>query len=194
MSTLTRRQSFALFGGSLASAMLAPEGARAELAEFSRDLQALAPVTLQNPDNPGYEVFYRLSQLVTCQVDLDEAVARRCYLLFQQEPWGKEHIATTFQQIQDAIEETPTSVPELMRSGALGEGQTWFASHMLATWYFGIYYHESSEPVRVAFEQALMWHSLDGLVEAPGFSTLDPGAWSKPPRDAAMIEGYEHDG
>ena len=133
---------------------------------------------------PSFEVFLALSQLVTLRSLLDEASARCMYPLFLEEPWGAHHIHSTYAQLLALLDEAdklPRHAHPFL-GGKLGKGQAWFASHLLTTWYLGIYYHERTAPVRVAYSGALM-HDLvrPGIPrrfdEGSGF-----GAWGDPPR------------
>jgi len=146
------------------------------------DLKLPEPGPTDRP--PSFEIFLALSQLVTLRQQLDDAVARRMFPLFLDEPWGEHHIHSTYAQI---LSLTRTSGDELLQqahpaaSSTLGKGQAWFAAHLLTTWYLGIYYHERMPPVRVAYSEALM-HDIAHpaiprrFVEAVGF-----GSWSSPP-------------
>jgi hypothetical protein len=133
-------------------------------------------------DSPSFEVFLALSCLVTVRPKLDEAVARRMYPLFLEEPWGAHHIHSTYSQLLLILEQhadQPGAKP--ISSGALGKGQAWFAGHLLTTWYLGVYYHERIPPMRVAHAEALMFDVVHPelprrFVEGTGF-----GGWADPP-------------
>jgi hypothetical protein len=131
---------------------------------------------------PSFEVFLALSQLLTLRSLLDEASARRMYPLFLEEPWGAHHIHSTYAQLlalPDEADKLPRHAHPAL-GGKLSKGQVWFASHLLTTWYLGIYYHERTAPVRVAYSEALM-HDLvhpgipQRFDEGSGF-----GAWGNP--------------
>ena len=145
---------------------------------------------LTRPEAPGLPVFERLCQIICLAPDLDPAIAARVYGLIEQEPWGLNHVGTLYGKLlaHRRADGRPVPVKDLVDAGHLTEGEAWFASHLLMTWYLGIYYHESRpEPVRVSFETSLMWEALRDHVAPPGFSTLAPGDWSTPP--AAAMKG-----
>lgn len=134
-------------------------------------------------DNPTFDLFVALSKLVTLRSSLDVLTAERMYPLFMDEPWGPHHISSSYIQILDIIGIPPYA--KLPNAGVirskLGKGQAWFTSHLLTTWYLGIYYHEQRPTRRVAYETALMFEAVRGgtsvpLVEATGF-----GGWTVPP-------------
>ncbi|MEP4036429.1 sugar dehydrogenase complex small subunit [Pseudophaeobacter sp.] len=142
---------------------------------------------LNNLENPEFDVFFRLSQLVCLRVDLDVAVARRIYALIEVEPWGLHHVSALYALVLANLDTTglPRPFAELIEEGRLGEGEAWFTRHLMTTWYLGIYYHESRpEPVRVSFETSLMWEALRGQVTPPGFSQGAIGDWNLPPEHA----------
>lgn len=153
------------------------------LAESTAKLAQKPIIHLNTIKTPTFEIFYHLSQLICARETLDQTGARKMYRLFQSEPWGGKHIVTAYKEIFTQISKNKAekSVAELITEGALGEGETWFVSHVLTTWYLGIYYHESREPERVLFEDALMWDTLKGYIYPPGFSEGEPGYWANPP-------------
>ena len=186
-----RRQFVLALGMSVAASLTGSLAARAGLSRRTQALLALTPPQLKNPKNPGFAVFMHLSRLVTCRAELDEGMGRRIFALFQAEPWGKKHMTTAYRELTGALAASvgPASVPELIAAGALGKGESWFASHVLTTWVLGIYYHESRAPERVAFAEALMWEAVEGLMEPPGYSTGEPGYWAEMPPGAKAGAG-----
>lgn len=130
---------------------------------------------------PSFAVFLALSQLVTLRPQLDESVARRMYPLFLDEPWGAHHIHSTYSQLLGLIELGAAQPKPADPRDKLGKGQAWFATHLLTTWYLGIYYHERTPPLRVSYTEALMYDQVRAYLprrfaEGTGF-----GAWSIPP-------------
>ena len=63
----------------------------------------------------------------------------------------------------------------------MGKGQAWFTSHLLSTWYLGIYYHEQRPTRRVAYETALMFDAIRGRLPIPFVEATGFGVWSEPP-------------
>ena len=187
MDKLSRREVLENLGKSIVVGMFAGANSAASYAEMTKKLLQLPEVNLENPKDPSFDVFFRLSQWVTCRRELDKAIAQKMFPLFQAEPWGKNHLASTYEKLQTKLRHRNEegSILEMMNTEVLGEGEVWFASHILTTWYLGIYYHESREPVRVTYEGALVWQALDGWTNPPGFTTLEPGHWSKEPTGVA---------
>lgn len=135
------------------------------------------------PDNPSFDVFYHLSRMLTCRDKLDDAVARKMFALFQEEPWGKQHISRCYTKIKTALQDRADRVtmPDLISEAIFDEGEAWFAGHLLMTWYLGAYYHERTEPIRVTWEGALMWDAVDDITGIPGVSGGEPDFWAGTP-------------
>ncbi len=173
---ISRRTLLAVLLKSTAAALSAPYWVSASLAEPVLRLNLPEAGSVQKP---SFSVFLALSQLVTLRTSLDERVAQCIYSLFLDEPWGAYHIHSTYTQLLTLLGKADAreSIPSIMAKGELGKGQAWFASHLLTTWYLGIYYHERIPPVRVAYAEALMFDAVSPelplrYVEATGF-----GAW-----------------
>jgi len=134
-------------------------------------------------DDPSLEVFLALSKLICLRTSLDMPTAERMYALFMDEPWGPHHIRSSYRQILRLAGRPPYTTPPAggeMLAG-LGEGQAWFASHVLTTWYLGIYYHQERETRRVAYETALMYEAVRGLQPIPLVQATGFGAWTRLP-------------
>ncbi len=147
---------------------------------------------MENPEDPGFDVFERLSQIVCLNPSLDKTTAARIFGLIKVEPWGLHHVGAVYGKLLAHLSEdgTPRPLSDLIDEGHLSDGEAWFVSHLLTTWYLGIYYHESQpEPVRVSFETSLMWAALDGYLDPPGFSGAQPGDWTAPPPAALALSG-----
>lgn len=128
----------------------------------SRDDPWVLDLPAIDPDAPhSFAVFYALSQLLTQRAQLDRSLTQQIYHLMLDEPWGAHHIATTYAQLLGAL-----SSPE--SQAVLGQGQAWFASHVLTTWYLGVYYHERIPPQRVTHTGALMFDAM-GTAYPPRF-------------------------
>ena len=132
---------------------------------------------------PSYEVFLALSKLVTCRETLNEDVARKMYRVFLDEPWGPEHIKSTYRALRSAVlaQAGQREMPALMKGATLREGELWFISHILTTWYLGIYYHEERPTQRITYEGALMYDALQGAMPVWFSGERIPGYWTEPP-------------
>ncbi|MBI2509061.1 MAG: hypothetical protein HYV99_03530 [Betaproteobacteria bacterium] len=183
-----RRATLVGIADAILGAALATSAARSALAAETARLLSRTLPELNDPARPSFDVFYALSQLVTCRSRLDRKAAEKLYPLFMEEPWGPKHIATAYEGLTKALTKAPgaCSAPELIASGALGKGETWFCTHLLITWYLGIYYHER-KTVRVLYEDALMQDPVRNLTTIPGLTGGEPGYWIKPPAAARGI-------
>jgi hypothetical protein len=153
---ITRRMLLAALLSSSTATLASRYWVSAAAAESTVRLELPEPET---SGVPSFPVFLALSQLVTLRPQLDEAVARRMYPLFLDEPWGAHHIISTYSQLRNVLQQ-PADNPNQTHPaahGGLGKGQIWFASHLLTTWYLGVYYHERMAPLRVAYAEALMF-------------------------------------
>ncbi|MDP2821982.1 MAG: sugar dehydrogenase complex small subunit [Sulfuritalea sp.] len=169
----------ALLGGGttlLASRYWLGEAAAQSILKFNLPVPAPA-------EDSSFALFFALSQLVTQRPQLDEAVARRMYPLFLDEPWGAHHIHSTYIQLWGLLKPSTTNAnpaqPAL--SSVLGKGQAWFAAHLLTTWYLGVYYHERMPPLRVAHAEALMFDCLHPEIPRPFAESTGFGEWGNPP-------------
>jgi hypothetical protein len=120
-----------------------------------------------------FDSFVSLSTLVTMQENLDAATARRLYDVFMKEPWGPEHMAGLYAKLSAALQKH--------RKEELTEGEKWFAGHLLMTWYLGVYYHESSPPLRLAYDTALMFRAAEGAIPIPLVDAVPFGSWADKP-------------
>ncbi|MFT6490712.1 MAG: hypothetical protein ACJAXQ_001495 [Parvibaculaceae bacterium] len=131
------------------------------------------------PEGRLFNTFKALSQIVTFRSDLHEPTLETIYRVFHDEPWMAEHTLTSYEQLKPFINQeiAPTSNPKL----ALGEGQKWFTEHLLTTWYLGIYYHDRTQPIRVAYEHALMFDAIKETQPIPLIDATGPRGWSSKP-------------
>lgn len=130
-----------------------------------------------------FDHFYSFSCLVCRKQELDHETAEKLYALFEIEPWGREHLFGSYLKINGFLSELRAgkSFSDIDRID-FTEGELWFISHVMTTWYLGIYYHESIEnPVRVSFEKSLMWLAVEDFVTPPGFAEKPYGHWSALP-------------
>lgn len=175
-----RRREFILATAAAIAADLAPAAAA------SGTLQRLAGEPI-SPDprgrRPTLAQFYRLCQWVTHRLEPDREVARIFYPVFVDEPWGPKHILTALRQIEDAQTDADAAEPvwTLIEQRRLGDGEAWFVSHLLTTWYLGVYYHETRTE-RLIYDQALMWERLRRWAVIPGVPLSQPIAWHLPPQ------------
>lgn len=151
------------------------------LASADSTLALSVPVSVT--DEVSFDMFYALSQLVTLRTHLDERVARRLYPLFIEEPWGAHHIRSTYAELRVALSQTDSTPGHAhpAASGQLGKGQAWFASHVLTTWYLGVYYHERTAPIRVAHSEALMFDAARDALPRPYVEATGFGVWGELP-------------
>ena len=146
-------------------------------------------IDLQLPDSshigpPSYEQFLALSKIVTCHESLDDEVAQKMFAVFMDEPWGPEHIKSTYRALHTATvaQAGKQEMPELLEGVTLTKGERWFVSHLLTTWYVGVYYHEERPDQRITFEGALMYEVLQNSL-FPWFSgERVPAYWTNPPQ------------
>lgn len=139
---------------------------------------------IADPDNTDangrlFDTFKALSQIVTFRSDLHEPTLEAIFQVFRDEPWMTEHTLTSYQQLKPFLREDvpPTRNPKL----ELGEGQKWFTDHLLTTWFLGIYYHDRTEPIRVAYEQALLFDATKETRPIPLINATGPRGWASKP-------------
>jgi hypothetical protein len=168
--TLTRRQ--------LIQALIALGLAGAAWKFFGGDdhdtTTVSSPPTITDPNNPSFEVFLSFSTIVTMHKALDIPTARKIYDLIMTEPWGPQHLTACYEKLQKQLHDHDTK-------HALTAGESWFFSHILTTWYLGIYYHEKRPTQRVTLEHALMYTQTKGFMPIPYFESTGFAGWTKPP-------------
>lgn len=136
-----------------------------------------------DPHNPSFEVFYKLSQVLTCEPDLEKNAARKVFAVFQDEPWGKEHIASTYTAIVKANEQAkPQSITEMLDNKIFTEGEAWFVSHLITTWFLGVYYHQERPTQRVLYEEALMFSQVHDFTNIPYVEATGYASWAELPQ------------
>jgi hypothetical protein len=136
-----------------------------------------------DPNAPTFEVFMALLRIVLLREQLDEEVSRRMYRLFLDEPWGRKHIHTAYAALRAAIIERNQSADRTAPapSDVLGPDEKWFVSHLITTWYLGVYYHERRPTQRVTYDRALMFDAIRGTIPIPFLESTGYGAWADLP-------------
>jgi hypothetical protein len=105
------------------------------------------------------------------------------YDVFMQEPWGPKHVGHAYALLREAILKAGSSGGrEPVSFSALQSGERWFISHLVTTWYLGIYYHEQRPTRRITLIGALMYEAARGIAPTPYFESVGFGAWSEPPK------------
>lgn len=139
-----------------------------------------------DPNEPSFEAFYRLSQWLTYRESLSRDAAQRMFTVFQDEPWGKQHISRVYSKLQLAIkqEKEKTDISKLIGDQYFDSGESWFISHLIYTWYVGIYYHEARPAQRVIYEESLMFDSAGDWLPVPFVDRTPYGEWQQPPEAA----------
>jgi hypothetical protein len=132
---------------------------------------------------PSFEVFAALSRIVMLRADLDLDLARRMYSVFMAEPWGPKHIGTAYARLRQAIiaRSKVLNDAEPVPLDDLDSGEKWFVSHLLVTWYLGVYYHEQRPTQRITLDGALMFDAVRGLMPKPFIEDVGFGAWADVP-------------
>ena len=120
---------------------------------------------------PSLEVFAALCSMVTLHDKLDPTALAHMYALFMDEPWAPEHISHTYLKLAAKLNNAPAE--------PFDEGEAWFISHLLTTWYLGIYYHEQRPTQRVLYEKALMFEAVKDIVPVPLVDATGFAGWTK---------------
>jgi hypothetical protein len=100
------------------------------------------------------------------------------------EPWGKEHIVSCYKKLLVLLDTSRLVYPpytDQVRE-KLSASEKWFISHLLTTWFVGVYYHESTPAKRILYQQALMFQSLQNDYPTPFIEKVGYGGWVTPPR------------
>jgi D-sorbitol dehydrogenase-like protein len=138
-----------------------------------------------NPMFPSLETFRALSQIAFARTVLDETLVRRMYEIFMDEPWGPKHIGTAYAVLYRALGQAKSENWKLAEwLPLLGPGEKWFVSHLITTYYLGIYYHEQRPTRRVTYEDAAMFDAIRGILPVPFLESTGFGTWTDPPPNA----------
>jgi hypothetical protein len=131
-------------------------------------------LTVADTNHPSLEIFVALSAIITLRDNLDKESTERMYAVFMDEPWGPQHIASVYTKMQQKLD-NPS------QESIFTEGEAWFTSHLLTTWYLGIYYHAQRPTQRVLYEHALMFDALRSSHPVPYIDATGFGNWTQPP-------------
>lgn len=141
---------------------------------------SLPPAAVTSP--PSFETFLALSQIVLVEEHLDHALAQQMFDLFMAEPWGPKHIASCYTALRSAfLERDQRGGQATVAKVSLPYGETWFISHLVTTWYVGVYYHSERPTTWITLHGAMMNRGVRGLLpqryeESVGFKN-----WARPP-------------
>lgn len=124
-------------------------------------------------DEASFETFYALSLLVTGRASLDIEFARKLYDVFRGEPWSAKHIALSYEKLSGAANSQSAEKN-------LEQNERWFVSHLRMSWYTGVYYYDGQKPLIVAYEKALMWDAVAGMITPPLVTAYGPD-WAHAP-------------
>lgn len=130
----------------------------------------------------SFDVFMALSRIVLIEADLDQALARQLYDLFLQEPYGPKHIAAAYAALRPAfVKRGKRGGQETVAQTSLPYGERWFISHVVTTWYVGVYYHPDRPTKWLTRHGAMMYRGVRDLVPSPYEESAGFGRWAAPP-------------
>jgi len=128
--------------------------------------------------------FRSLSSWVTYQSDLDDDTVEKMFSVFQKEAWGSEHIIQIYNKLAPLKRENlqPLQLENLLNEDRFfNDGERWFVSHLLTTWFLGVYYHEDHSTQRITYEHALMYKIATPNIPIPFLGAVPFEEWSQPP-------------
>lgn len=135
-------------------------------------------------DGATLQEFAALCKAVTLRDDLPQEALEKMYAVFKDEPWMTEHVTGLNDKIRKGLKESAGRRPPMKDPAwKFSEGEKWFASHLLTTWYLGIYYHEQRPTQRVLFEDALMFDPVRGTLPVTYLEPTGFGNWAEPPEE-----------
>ena len=127
-------------------------------------------------DTVDFPRFVLLCRQLSGATQLDTPTAQTLYALFQNEPWGKEHLLRLTNKIPP---KHPIGIA--LDPQQFDEGERWFIGHLLITLLTGVYYHQSGNRL-VTFDHALMHTELADVRPTPGHCGGAFGDWSAAPK------------
>lgn len=129
-----------------------------------------------------FDVFLALSRIVLIQADLDQVVARQLYDLFMAEPWGPKHIGTAYAALRETFTKRgQRGGKEMVAQTPLPVGEQWFISHLVTTWYVGVYYHPERPTRWITLRGAMMFRAVRDLIPERFYESVGFGGWTNPP-------------
>lgn len=134
------------------------------------------------PGQPDFDVFLALCRIVLMREHIDLAIARQLYEMFLNEPWGSKHIATAYSMLREIfIAQKGAGGSATVARAALPQGESWFISHLVTTWYVGVYYHPERPTKWITLQHALMFDAARNIVPARFRESVGFGGWAEPP-------------
>ncbi len=136
-----------------------------------------------DPNNPTFGEFEALCRIVLARSQLDGRLVRRMFPVFVTEPWGAMHIGHAYAKLRAAAIKTGSRLRDRPAANLsdLTPGERWFVSHLITTWYLGIYYHEQRPTQRITRSGALMYAALRGVAPTPYVGNTGYAAWAVVP-------------
>ena len=131
------------------------------------------------PDQFSFNHFVQLSTLLTHSDSLDPEMSQEIYQAINQESWGPQHLQQIYRRIYQ-LTNKGFNLNNLLQAENFSEGEVWFISHLLITWYTGVYFH-SKRNKHISLQHALMYRKLSHFRQPPTYCGGAPGFWAKPP-------------
>jgi len=129
----------------------------------------------------SFSHFEELSKFLTFSVYLNPDLSHEIYKLISEEPWGTQHLHQVYSKIYE-MNKKGISINEILKPKSFNKGEAWFISHLLMTWYTGIYFHTKINKA-ISFQHALMYRKLSHIRQPPTYCGGTPGFWAKPPSE-----------
>lgn len=131
------------------------------------------------------EVFFALSQIVLMEADLDRGLAQRLHELFSAEPWGPQHVASCYSALRATfLARGRRGGQQAIARATLSSGESWFISHLVTTWFVGIYYHAERPVSWLTLHDAMMYRPVRDLLPVRYVESVGFGNWAAPPKNA----------
>jgi hypothetical protein len=133
----------------------------------------------------SFEVFLALSQIVLIEADLDRRVARRLHELFSAEPYGPQHVVSCYGALRATfLMRGRRGGQQAVARATLSSGESWFISHLVTTWFVGIYYHAERPVSWLTLHDAMMYRPVRDLLPVRYVESVGFGNWANPPKKA----------
>jgi len=131
---------------------------------------------------PSFDTFLLLSKILTAKSDLNLEFAKKIYETFLTEPWSAKHFNTVIQVIRRVSDDNGGGfdLHVAMKEEQFEKNERWFISHLLFTWFTGVYYYTGRDK-RLSFQYALIHEVLADIHTTPTFSKQSHGFWAELP-------------
>lgn len=129
----------------------------------------------------SFQGFYDFSKTITGFNELNVKYTRNVYDLIISEPWGKENLKNIISKISQLELTASSNQKTIFKADNFDEGEQWFISHLLLTFYTGVFFHETGNK-NISLKDSLMHQLQIDYRQPPTYCSGEIGFWAEPPK------------